>query len=191
MEDLKMKSRVNLYDGNEYERYVIGVSGSNPLYVIAMNPSIADHEVFDQTVIKLFGMAYLWGFDGCILFNLCPLREPDSLKLEEILDEDKRIKNLEMITSSIPAGSTVLATWGDVSKNKVLSNSVKDIYTNLKDKCLSWKCVSYTDRKVGKDFPSFKKEGLTKTGHPRHVSYLKQSGEFLDFNIDKYVEKLK
>lgn len=186
-----MISRIELYDGNEYERYVIGVSGSNPLYVVAMNPSVADHEVFDQTVIKLFGMAFLWGFDGCILFNLCPIREPDSLKLEEILDEDKRIKNLQTIVNTIPEGATVLATWGDVSKNKVLRNSVKDIYTNLKDRDISWKCVSYTDRKTGENFHSFKKEGLTKTGHPRHVSFLKQSGEFLDFNIDEYVEKLK
>jgi len=186
-----MKSRIDVYLGNENERYVIGIKGSNPLYVVAMNPSIADSEVFDQTVIKLFGMAYLWGYNGCILFNLCPLREPDSLKLEEVLDEDKRLKNLEMITSSIPAGATILATWGDVSKNKVLSNSVKDIYINLKDKGLDWKCVSYTDRKIGKDFHSFKKEGLTKSGHPRHVSFLKQSGSFEDFDFDEYVLKLK
>lgn len=185
-----MKSRINIYEGNETERYILGVKGENPLYVIAMNPSVADEEVFDQTVIKLFGMSFLWGYDSCIIFNLCPLREPDSLKLEEILDEDKRVKNLETIINTIPEGATVLATWGDVSKNIVLRNSVRDIYTNLRDKNISWKCVSYTDRKVGAEFNSYKKEGLTKTGHPRHVSFLKQSGEFLDFDIDSYVENL-
>lgn len=186
-----MKTRVNLYEGDSYNRFIIGINGKNPLYVIAMNPSVASEELFDQTVIKIFGMAYLFNFDGCIMFNLIPIREPDSTKLESELDETLLNKNIETILNNIPEGATILATWGDISNNKPLKESLKSIYKGLREKKCNWKCVSYTDRKVGKEFNNYKKEGLTKSGHPRHVSFLKQTSYFEDFDIDSYIGKLK
>lgn len=185
------KTRINLYEGDENKRFIIGVEGKNPLYVIAMNPSVASEDLFDQTVIKIFGLAYLLNFDGCIMFNLIPIREPDSTKLENELDEALLNKNIETIIKAIPGNATILATWGDISKNKPLKTSLKAIYNGLKEKNCKWKCVSYTDRKVGDNFYKYKKEGLTKSGHPRHVSFLKQTSFFEDFDVDLYIENLK
>ncbi|KAB7889538.1 DUF1643 domain-containing protein [Poseidonibacter ostreae] len=186
-----MKSRIDLYEGDNDKRFVIGASGTNPLYVIAMNPSVADEELFDQTVMKLFGLSYLFGFDGCIMFNLIPIREPDSTKLENELDAELMNKNIETIINSIPSDATVLATWGDISKNTPLKTSLFKVYDGLKEKNCDWKCVTYTDRKVGEKFNEYSKKGLTDSGHPRHVSFLKQTSFFTDFNIDEYVDKLK
>lgn len=183
-------TKINLYEGDEQKRFIIGATGTNPLYVIAMNPSVATEDLFDQTVIKIFGLAYLLNFDGCIMFNLIPIREPDSTKLENELDEALLNKNIETIIKTIPENATILATWGDISKNKPLKTSLKGIYKGLKEKNCIWKCVSYTDRKVGDNFNSYKKEGLTKSGHPRHVSFLKQTSFFEDFDIDSYCKKL-
>jgi hypothetical protein len=186
-----MKSRIDLYEGDKEKRFIIGATGSNPLYIIAMNPSIADDKVFDQTVIKLFGMSYLFGFDGCIMFNLIPIRESDSNKLENELDLTLMNQNVNTIINTIPEDATILATWGEkISNNTPLKTSLKAIYDGLKNKNCKWKCVSYTDRKVGDNFNSYKKEGLTKSGHPRHVSFLKQTSFFEDFDIDSYCKKL-
>lgn len=186
-----MKSRIDLYEGDNKNRFIIGASGSNPLYVIAMNPSVADDKVFDQTVIKLFGMSYLFGFDGCIMFNLIPIREPKSNKLEDDLDATLMNQNIETIINTIPENATVLATWGNISKNKPLRESFEKIYNGLKDKNCNWKCPTLTKRKVGENFDNYEKQGLTNEGHPRHVSFLKQTSYFEDFDIKEYADKLK
>jgi hypothetical protein len=184
-----MKSRIDLYEGDKEKRFIIGASGSKPLYVIAMNPSVADDKVFDQTVIKLFGMSYLFGFDGCIMFNLIPIREPDSNKLIDELDLTLMNQNIETIINNIPDNATVLATWGDISANMPLKKSLNAVYNGLKDKNCKWKCVSYTDRKVGDNFDNYNTIGLTNSGHPRHVSRLLQTTFFEDFDIDSYIAK--
>lgn len=187
-----MKTIIKKYEGDGEFRFILGTEKKEkPLYVIAMNPSIADEKVFDQTVIKVFGLAFLFNFDSCLMFNLIPIREPNSTKLEQELDEDLINKNIKIIIDNIPENSIILATWGDISKNKLLKSSLKKIYEGLKDKNLKWKCPTYTNRKAGKDFNNYKTEGLTKSGHPRHLSFLKQTTLFNDFNIDEYMKTLK
>lgn len=51
------------------------------LGVTALNPSRADAEVDDPTVLKLVSFGKQWGFDGYLLTNLWPFRatDPDDL----------------------------------------------------------------------------------------------------------------
>lgn len=183
-----MNSRINIYDGDDNKRFVIGCTGEKTLYAIAMNPSVAETDLFDQTVIKIFGLSYLWNYDCTIMFNLIPIREPDSTKLEETMDINDFNKNIDTI-STLPDNATVLATWGDISKSKLLKSSFKKIYDGLKEKNLNWIIPTLSTKKVGSS--DYELRGLTQSGHPRHLSFAKQCGSFQKFEIDTYYKSFK
>ena len=179
-----MESKINVYDDEEIDgkkyRYILGKKGNKTLYFLAMNPSVATKEIFDQTVMKAFGLALLLGYDGCVVMNVLPIRESKSDKLPNTLNKITIETNIKTI-STIPENSNIVACWGEkVTTHKLLKESLIKIYDCLKNKELTWYCLQ--DTKSGNI--------LTGKEHPRHLSFLKETGMLKSFDIDKYMKKV-
>jgi hypothetical protein len=182
-------SKIDLYceDGTS-RRYMLGRNGNNPLYVIALNPSVATTDIFDQTVLKAFGLANIQGYDGCIFFNLIPHRDKNSTNLPDKYDKQYIDRNAKEIAGQIDKSNLnkidILACWGEsLSAKKYLQLSLKKICQELdkrNDLTVNWFCLK--DTKSGNI--------LTEKGHPRHLSYLKETTFLQKFDLEKYIKNI-
>ena len=55
-------------------RYLLKKEGKRVLYVIGINPSTANEEMPDRTIVRVMGFAEDNGFDGFAMINLYPQR---------------------------------------------------------------------------------------------------------------------
>lgn len=196
-----MKSKINVYDvdiSNVNIRYAIGKERQKTLYVIAMNPSVATDTVWDQTVLKTFGLSFALGYDGCIIFNLLPIRESKSKNLPKktgkVLTQEVFEKNIEVIISILCKSKQqkidILACWGDkISENNLMKQSLNEITTGIekiikkKQKKVKWYALKDTSLKK-------RKKALTEKGNPRHLSHLTQTTIPEKFDIKNYLSTL-
>ncbi len=189
-----MKNSIDIYSApqinQEDYRFLLGKNGGNNLHVIAMNPSVATQNKWDQTVMKAFGLALINGYDGCIIMNLSPSRESKSTNLLDNIDPlytEKNISSIcDFILTSVNECIDILACWGDkIEENTDMICSLISIYDKLKlhekYSLINWYCL--------KDVPSGNL--LTNNGHPRHLSRLNQTSAPEDFPIEQYIEKMK
>lgn len=104
----------------ELYRYVLfrGWDESKPLLVVCMlNPSTADHEKEDPTLLALIHFARLWGYGALRVVNLYAFRSPSPavmMKADHAVGPD----NAEHITNALLAAQTqgrgrLLAAWGN------------------------------------------------------------------------------
>jgi hypothetical protein len=89
---------------------------SLPLLVVCMlNPSTADHETNDPTILTLIHFAKLWGFGGLLVVNLCAFRSPSPAVMRAAADpvgpeNDKALLNAMMYAR---ASGRILVAWGN------------------------------------------------------------------------------
>jgi hypothetical protein len=71
-------------------RFLLGKKGDNNLLVIALNPNTAAGNQHDSTTRNIEKIAFENGFDGWVLFNLSPVRDPKPENL--MLNEDRALQ---------------------------------------------------------------------------------------------------
>jgi hypothetical protein len=102
---------------DEEKRFIIGKKGKKNLLVIALNPSTANIDNHDLTTRNIEKIAKLNGFDGWILFNLCPKRATHPSKLEINSQKNLMNKNLTFLNSILYFNefkiTNVWVAWGN------------------------------------------------------------------------------
>jgi hypothetical protein len=176
-------SEININDINY--RFLLGKSGINPLVVMAMNPSVATKDKWDQTVLKAFGLGSILGYDGCIIMNLLPCRASNSSNIPEVIDQSLLTRNINEISSQISSLNIttvhILACWGEISSTDLMKRrSLNEICIRLNnsDKIFNWFCLK--DTKSGRI--------LTEGGYPRHFSRLMETSRLESFDINDYLD---
>jgi len=90
---------------------------SLPLLVVCMlNPSTADHEVNDPTILALIHFATLWGYGGIIVINLWAFRasSPKVMMADDVpLGPDNHFHTQTAFIYAQANGGKLLAAWGN------------------------------------------------------------------------------
>ena len=171
-----MKYNINIYKGDESNRFVLGQQGTKQLFVIGLNPSTADDQKPDPTMKKVIRFAEKNGFNGFVMLNLYPERtaNPDNLPKESDCNEELLTHNLKAIVEVMPNNTAVLACWGNnIYMRTYLLRSLSLIAKELGNKNCRWLAIK-----------------LTKYGNPQHPSRAAY-GRFIEFDMKNYVERLK
>lgn len=169
---------IYLTDPKNTCRFALGVSGSNPLFVVGLNPSTADDQKPDQTISKVMGFAHRNGFDGFIMLNLYPKRTPYPEKLHKRFNKELFLENRQHVGALFKTQSniTILAAWGEIiNVRSYMKRCLKDIAELSYNNNSKWVMIG----------------GLTKSGHPRHPSRASYKKEFRDFDVLKYLKSLQ
>lgn len=157
-------------DNGDRWRYLLGISGSNPLLTIGLNPSTATQEKADPTVARVRRVAELHGFDGFTMMNLCAVRATDYRALPSKTNAEAYQRNLECIEEMVAShpSPTIWATWGQpVVHHTYFLRARDELY-----------------RRLAQYEPVWVRLGtLTATGHPRHASRLDYSWQLEPFEI--------
>jgi hypothetical protein len=82
------------------------------LPVVMVNPSKADHQVNDPTVLRLVAFARRWGYGGILIENLNEYRSSHPFELETAADPvgpetDRHLRAL------VERGGEILVAWGN------------------------------------------------------------------------------
>jgi len=175
-----MDYNINIYSKNEDDtaRFVLGNKGSNPLFVIGVNPSTADDKNPDHTIRKVMGFAEGNGFDGFVMINLYPQRSTNPHELPAESDKKLHEDNLREIELSFNGVSNpvILAAWGNaIGGRGYLKKCLQPIYELASKHNAQWK-------KTGE---------LTKYGHPRHPLYVAYKWGLNDFDVEAYINRFK
>ncbi len=171
-----MKYDITIYEPtktNSQFRFTLGTEGSKPLFVIGLNPSIANDKDPDPTMRKVLGFASRHGCDSFVMFNLYPQRTTDPNKLHKILDDKLHNENISHIMNILNKYKdiSILAAWGETIRERdYFKKCISDIYNKTKSKKVAW-------LKIGE---------FTKSGHPRHPSRAAYN-ELTKFDIDNYL----
>jgi len=108
----------DIHDGeeNDRERYVLGSSGANNLFVVGVNPGKANEDESDTTITKVGKFATNLKCDGFVMLHIYPQRatNPDKLHPNPI---GKLVgKNAKVICSQVQGERQpqIRAAWGDL-----------------------------------------------------------------------------
>ena len=169
-----------IYTNNEDNtcRFALGTQGLNPLIVIGINPSTADDKTSDKTINRVIGFANGNGFDSFLMLNLYPQRTPYPNNLDKKIDTNSNNLNLNCISELLAKYNkpTILAAWSEkIEIRDYLKNCLKEIFEVTKNDNVNW----------------IKLGDYTKKGHPRHPLYAKYTLPLTNFEIEKYINKLK
>lgn len=118
------------------------------LSVVMVNPSTADAEVDDPTILRLTKFATRWGFGGIRVVNLFALRSSDPKALLKH-PEPVGVVNDSYLVEAIKTG-TVLVAWGNNGKIGNADGDF-DILRHTTGSTASFICL-----------------GLTSSGAPKH-----------------------
>ena len=172
-----MTYAITIYDHSpdNSSRFTLGTSGTNPLFVIGLNPSTADDKKPDLTISKVIGFANRHGCDSFVLFNLYPQRTPYPDNLHATFDSNLHNENVSRILTALQERDNIsfLAAWGaTITVRQFFKKCLADIFAQTKNKNVKWLTI-----------------GLTKSGHPRHPS---RAGycTLTDFNIENYLKQI-
>ena len=168
-----MKGWIYITDKENKSRFALGIKGEKPLVCFGMNPSTAYPEDLDPTIRTVQRLVDRKGYDGWIMLNLYPQRDPDPNKLAENKEEWIFIQNLQVIGKILfDSKPTIWAAWGTlIKKRPFLFESLREVYIQSKLASCNW--VSYGT--------------LTKDGHPHHPLYQSTSLDFIKFDIKDYL----
>lgn len=130
-------------------------SGGNGKVVvwIMLNPSVADHELEDNTVRRCCLYAQDWGYSGIVIVNIFAYRDTDPAKMKKYhapigKDNDKYI--LEVIEDE--ETGLIIGGWGQHGSHLNRNTKIKELLAHKTINCL----------------------GKTKCGNPLHPLYLKK-----------------
>lgn len=155
-------------------RFTLGRSGTNPLFIIGLNPSTADANNGDRTINKVAGITEGAKLDGFVMLNLYPQRATDPNDLDKMLNEEYHQQNILAIKEVVSKHKNinVLLAFGNmISSRAYLKDCFKDIYSLLQESNPKW-------MKTGE---------LTKAGHPRHPLYVAYAKGLSDLNMEEYI----
>lgn len=104
--------------------------GRKPLLVVCMlNPSTADHQKDDPTILALIHFARLWGYGGLLVVNLCAFRASSPTVMMAAADcigtenEDHIERALAYAQAN---GRQALAAWGNDGQFMTLEPHVRN-----------------------------------------------------------------
>lgn len=168
-----------LYETNKdnTHRFVLGISGKNPLICIGVNPSTATPEELDRTMTVVSRIAKEDGFDGYIMLNLYSLRATNPDELDTHINAELNEYNMHWIDRVLSKGNlTIWAAWGTLIKKRTyLLENLELISEIAKKNSCKW----------------VNKGKRTKEGHPHHPLYLANSAVAEDFDVEKYITDKK
>ena len=72
---MRYEKEPDIYEGDENNRFVLGLKGKNPFIVFGVNPSTADKKNSDRTISKVIRFAKRYKCDGWIMLNVYPQRK--------------------------------------------------------------------------------------------------------------------
>lgn len=164
---------IKMIGDEETERFLLEISGHKSLIIIGANPSTANEEKSDRTLVMAMKIADKYGYDGLVFLNLYPQRTKDPKELHAESNKPLHERNLEVIKSVIEKTDNpkVLLAYGDlVLFRPYLKSNLHEI-VNLFPTTTSW----------------FKMGELTVIGNPRHLSRLSHSTPMTD--ASDYISK--
>lgn len=154
------------------ERYVLGETGHKTLICMGINPSTAEPDKLDNTLIRVKSRALSLGYDSWIMFNIYPQRATNPNDLHLNLNRRIHKNNLIEIGEILKNGQyDIWAAWGTlINKRPYLKKCLKDIIHVIGPE-MRWITIG----KKSKD------------GHPHHPLYLKKDLPVDIFNIENYI----
>lgn len=162
---------------SEY-RFILGTKGANPLICIGINPSTAEPDHLDNTLLSVQRIAAFNGFDSFIMFNVYAQRATDPDHMEEQFNpflHDENMKAFRYILESSSSCPSIWAAWGTIIKKRpYLFHCVRDMIKIASEYCARWYTVGARS-KVG--------------GHPHHPLYLKKESYLDLFCADEYIKE--
>ncbi|MCM3128142.1 DUF1643 domain-containing protein [Paenibacillus sp. MER 78] len=162
-----------VFDPTKKYRYLLSrewnASLPRLLYVM-LNPSIASHEVEDQTSKQCFYFAEKFGFGSLEVVNLYAFISTDPNKLKSMIDPIGS-ENDKYILDAASRATTIVTAWGEKHFINQRHNKVAKLLTSEGHQlhCL----------------------GIAKSGHPRHPSRMSHNIESLTlYSTEDYLRKL-
>jgi hypothetical protein len=162
---------------NNNARFVLGTAGENPLVCFGINPSIAEPDNLDPTLLRVQKYASQNDFDSWIMLNIYPQRAtlPKDIHIE--IDNDLHKQNIEYIIQILERKHLQLwAAWGEIiSKRPYFIKCLADISEIASKNECRWVSL-----------------GKTNGGHPYHP-LMRAKGfklyhtKLTDFNIAEYL----
>jgi hypothetical protein len=176
-----MEYKIEIYNGDSENRFLLGTKGNKPLVVMGINPSTADADKPDPTIRKVMGFAEKNGFDSFIMVNVYPQRATVPEKLHKQHDKIIMKENAERIKDILLKAENpiIVAAWGtNIEVRDYLKLCLFSIHLAT-EKYLRKKNVKWVH--IG---------DLTKNGHPKHLLYQPYDSKFNEFDIEQYVSSL-
>jgi len=151
-----VKPNIIIPEVSDYHRFVLGMSGSNPLVAICVNPSAANLANADSTVNKVAQASADLGYDGWFVTNIYPERATNSNKLDS-LNKKLVAENAEEIRKLLRQYRVkeVWGAWGE-PKHPNLKAGLRALLEMLAQEGI--KVFAFQ---------------INQSGNPRHPLYLK------------------
>lgn len=181
MRSYKWSIAPNIYEGDDvHKRFVLGVSGRNPLICFGINPSTANNQFADKTLHMVEKIASLNDYDGWLMLNIYPQRSTDPNGLDHARNEELHIQNLKHITTVLKRGDLSLwAAWGKpIMTRGYLVECLWDINHLATKYSCRWIAFGKEENGIVKC--------TTADGHPRHPSRLPLASKYTGYEVTPY-----
>lgn len=178
MENYENTTGQMLYQTNDDDtaRFVIGQTGSNPLIVMSINPSIGSPERSTPTLGTVKHVAKAYGYNGWIVLSLYPQRATHLDELAESADPALIEENNKVIAKvfSMYPGASGWAAWGThYDMRSYFPQCLEQIAGIASEYGMSW--MSYGP--------------LDADGNPRYCLYLEPGEDWHVFDMQAYLEQ--
>lgn len=177
----KWEKAPDIYCGdNSIKRFLLGVSGANPLICFGINPSTATEKFADKTLHMVEQIAKRNGYDGWIMLNIYPLRSTDPNGLPEKIDVALHSENIKYITELLRERElTLWAGWGKpIMIRPYLLECLRDIHAiSTRNNC-RWVAFGKYENGLA--------NCTTVDNHPRHPSRLPLAAISKEYDVTHY-----
>ncbi len=160
-------------------RYVLGTKGKHSLICMGINPSTAEPDHLDPTLMSVSRLSYFNGFDSWLMFNVYAQRATRPDDMDRIRNDQLHFENLNAfralleLVSAQGSAPVIWAAWGAIiEKRPWLTDCVRDMEKIAARYGSSWVCAG--------------KCSLRR--HPHHPLYLRKDEVFYPFDIDNYLK---
>jgi len=153
------------------ERFILGEKGDNPLVCVGVNPSTAEPNNLDPTLIHVRNRALALRYDSWFMINLYPQRATNPNDMHREMDAEIQKQNLAEIKLYLNGQYDIWVAWGGlIEKRKYLIPCLKDIYSVL-----------------GPEFRWYSIGKRSIKGHPHHPLHLSNGLGMDEFGVDSYI----
>jgi hypothetical protein len=186
--DIAWEVKPNMFEGDKTtKRFILGVSGDNPLICVGFNPSTATEEYADRTLKTVEQIAKNNGYNGWIMLNVYPQRATNPFCLPTDIDWQLHSENLTHISKIFKIGSLSLwAAWGDLidsNSRPYLMSCLRDILNIAAENNRHW--IAFEKKLRGTNGYSIS----TKKNHPNHPLYMRYNAKSADYDVRHYLTK--
>lgn len=162
---------------NNSSRFLLGQPGENTLICIGINPSTAEPENLDNTLMNVKNISIKKGYDGWIMLNVYPQRATNPNELHQKINQSLHQDNIRVISNYLENIniSDVWASWGNlINIRPYLKSCLKDIYKTINAYNPNWLVLG----------------NLTKEGHPHHPLFINHKSYFNTIDMENYIRNL-